>query len=139
MKTRMKRRAIIMGASQLILLAFVIPLTGCTSAQLAAHPNITEPEIRKVVVHLNQLKPGMTKVRVWNILGKLPLERNVVWVSAGSDWGEGCDGYLLTHGYGLRLLWDQTDYDHWKYRRAWFEHNATNRIEFPAHRTHSPW
>jgi hypothetical protein len=103
---------------------------GCaTPPQAQLHPEIREAEIRQVVGRLAQLKPGMTKQQVWNVLGTLPLEDKVVWISAGSDWGEGCDGYLLKHGYYLQLLWDQTDYDNWKYRRACFVHGVQRKLE----------
>lgn len=103
--------------------------------------NDRPPEIRRVVESIARLKPGMTRQQVWHVWGKLPLEDKEIWVAAGSDWGEGCDSYLLKHGYSIRLLWDknenwirlpwdQTDEDSWMYRRAWLEHNNKNRIEF---------
>src|SRR4051812_425866 len=107
-----------MKTLRLILLAVALAGAGCMSQRMVAHPDIPEPEIRKVVDRLNQLRPGMTRQQVWKVLGKLPLEDKVVWISGGSDWGEGCDAYLLMHGYSLRLLWDQTDYENWRYRRA---------------------
>lgn len=93
-------------------------------------PETQHSQIQKVVERLGRLKPGMTRVQVRAVLGELPLEDTVVWVSAGSDWGEGCDGYLLKHGYSLRLLWDQTEYNNWKYRRSWLDHSNGRRIEF---------
>src|SRR5947208_2594334 len=121
-----------MKTSQLLLLAVAMASAGCASSRVVAHPEIQELEIRLVVGHLSELKPGMTKPQVWKVLGKLPLEDKVLWVSGGSDWGEGCDSYLLKHGYSLRLLWDLTDYDRYDwvaggyrfkdegpYRRAW--------------------
>jgi len=120
-----------------IILSIVIAATlsliigGCVaSRQSHLHPEIRDAAIREAVDHLARLKPGMTRQQVWHVLGTLPLEDKVLWISAGSDWGEGCDSYLLKHGYSLRLLWDQTDYDNWKYRRAWLEHNNRDRIEF---------
>jgi hypothetical protein len=118
-----------MRTSPLILLVVAMAGAGCTSSRIVAHPEIQEPEIRRVVDRVSRLKPGMTKIQVWNILGRLPLEDKVVWIQGGSDWGEGTDAYLLTHGYSLRLLWDQTDYHNWKYRRAWVDHENRKRIE----------
>jgi hypothetical protein len=132
-----------MRTSRLILLAVMLACAGCRSPQMVAHPDIQEPVIRQVVGRLSQLRPGMSKQQVWQVLGKLPLVDKVLWISAGSDWGEGCDSYLLKHGYSLRLLWYLTDYDHYDWvaggygfkeegpcRRAWLDHEKRKRIEF---------
>ena len=72
----------------------------------------------------------MTQQQVRKVLGKLPVENKVKWISAGSDWGEGRDSYLLKYGYSLWLRWDQTDYDNWKYRGAWLYTNDKDHVEF---------
>jgi len=102
------------------IICLILPLVfaGCTTPrEPSARTDVKPREILRVVDNLEQLRPGMTKPEVWKILGKLPLEDKVIWISAGSDWGEGCDAYLLKHGYAVSLYWDQTDYANWIYRR----------------------
>ena len=114
---------------RIFVVALILVATGCASTHKAIYPNVKEAEIRHVLQRIRQLKPGMTKAQVWKVLGKLPLEDKVLWVSAGSDWGEGNDTYLLKHGYLIRLLWDTTNDNNWKYRRTWFWREGGERIE----------
>src|SRR6476660_6167034 len=118
----------------LLILIVWVCCTGCsTRPQTISRLKAAEPEIQHVVDRLELLKPGMTRQQVWEVLGKLPLKvkpKGEVWINAGSDWGDGRDGYPLKYGYGLWLRWDQTDYDNWKYRGAWFFTNDKDHVEF---------
>ena len=121
-----------MKALLIILIAWAF-CAGCsTQPRTVSGFHIKEPEIQRVVDRLERLKPGMTRQQVWKTLGKLPLKEkdNLVRINAGSDWGEGRDGYLLKYGYSLWLRWDQTDYDNWTYRGAWLYTNDKDHVEF---------